>query len=416
MTIKSDAALSSIYKEISSYTAQFPLIKNSNIVYLDNAATTQKPQCVLDIINDFYAKQYATVHRGVYSLSSEATLAYENAREKIAKLLNAPKDDHMVFTKGTTEAINLVAHCFAAAFIKAGDRIIISAMEHHANIVPWQLVCESYGAELKVIPLNSNDELDMCVYDELLTSNTKMVAITHVSNVLGTVNPIKEITTKAHRVGAAVCVDGAQAVAHTVVDLTDLDCDFYAFSGHKCYGPMGVGVLYGKDKWLRDMPPYQTGGAMIETVSFEKTTYQCPPQRFEAGTPNVVGVLGLLRALIFIHDMGFERIHAYENELLRRAELLFQSIEGIKILGRSKNKAAVLSFVIDGVHAHDIATIFDSCGIAVRAGHHCAMPLMGFLGESAVTRISFSIYNSLDDINKLSVRLTKFKRYLILQC
>ena len=381
----------------------FPLLSRTvngePLIYFDNAATAQKPQVVIDAIADYYTHQNSNVHRGVHTMSQEVTVEYENARQTVQKHLNAAHAHEIIFTKGATDAINLVAHSFGKKFVSQGDEIIVSMMEHHSNILPWQMLCEEKGAILKVIPINDAGELMMEEYKKLLSDRTKIVAITHISNVLGTINPIKEIIDLAHAKNIAVLIDGAQAVAHTMADVQQLDCDFYAFSGHKLFGPTGVGVLYGKEKWLNAMPPYQVGGGTIKTVSFEKTEYADLPLKFEAGTPHIAGGIGLAVAINYANKIGLAAIAAYENDLLVHATEQLNKIEGLKIIGTSKHKAAVISFLVEGLHPFDIGTILDQLGIAVRTGHHCTQPLMKHYNCLGVVRASFAFYNTKEEID-----------------
>ena len=380
---------------------EFPILQTkvrdkTPLVYLDNAATTQKPRAVIESINRFYSEQNGTVRRGVYFLSEQATASFEEARQTIANFINAPKSSEIIFTKGCTESINLVAQCFGAAFLQENDEVIISALEHHANIVPWQMACAQRKAKLKVISINQNGEIDLENFESLLTERVKIVAVSHISNALGSINPIKEIIQKAHKFNIPVLIDGAQAVPHCKIDVQDLDCDFYAFSGHKVYGPTGIGVLYGKTKYLEKMPPYQGGGDMIETVTFEKTTYAPLPAKFEAGTPAIAEAIGLAVAMNYLQTIGLDKIEIYEKQLLNYATDKMQEIPELKIIGNACQKASLISFVLEGVHPHDIGTILDQeFGIAVRAGHHCAQPVMKFFKVPATTRASFSFYNSL---------------------
>lgn len=400
-----------------NYKQDFPIltqkIHGKPLVYLDSAASSQKPQCVIDAISHYYQHDHANVHRGVYELSARATKQYEEARHKVKNFIHAQHDHEVIFTRGATEAINLVANSFGRAYIKADDEIIVSTMEHHSNIVPWQMLCEQTGAILKVIPIFANGELDMQAYQALFSPRTKLVAITHVSNLLGTINPIKEITAIAHQHNAAVLVDGAQAIPHLPVDVQDLDCDFYAFSSHKAYGPTGVGVLYGKEKWLNAMPPYQGGGDMIERVSFAKTTYNKLPCKFEAGTPNIADVIGFGVALDYLSKIGMQRVYEHEQQLLALATKKLLMVPGLKIIGTVNHKAGVISFVLDDIHPHDLATILDHEGVAIRAGHHCAMPLIDFYEISACARASFGIYNDEKDIDVLVQGLHAAKRMFI---
>lgn len=368
--------------------------------YLDNAATTQKPQCVIDAIAEVYTHANANVHRGVHYLSQLATQKHEHAREVVARSLGAKSSDEIIFTRGTTESINLVASSYGRTFFKPGDEIIISAMEHHANIVPWQMVAETTGAVLKVISLNERGEIDMAHYESLLSDKTAFVAVSHVSNVMGTVNPVGEIIKLAHQRHVPVLVDGAQAVAHHQVDVATLDADFYAFSAHKVYGPNGMGVLYGKRDYLEKMPPYHGGGEMIKKVTFEKTTYNELPFKFEAGTPDYVGSVGLAKALEFVSEIGIEQIAKHEQMLLAHAtKRLEAEIPGIKILGTSDHKAAVISFVVGDIHPYDLGMLLDQLGIAIRTGHHCAEPLLDRCGLTSTARASFALYNTIEEVD-----------------
>jgi len=364
-------------------------------------ATTQKPKQVIDAISNYYQTQNANVHRGVHQLSQEVTVAYENARITIQKHLNAALSQEIIFTSGTTESINLVAHSFGKKYIKAGDEIIISEMEHHSNILPWQILCEEKGAVLKVIPINEKGELLIDEYKKLLCDKTKMVAVTHISNTLGTINPVKEIIALAHEKNIPVLIDGAQALPHIKVDLQDLGADFYCFGGHKIFAPTGVGILYGKEKWLNEMPPYKVGGGTIKTVSFGKTEYADLPLKFEAGTPNIEGGIGLAAAIDYVNEIGLEKIGAYEHELLAYATTQLSTIEGLRIIGTAKEKASVISFIIEGIHPLDIGTILDKQGIAVRTGHHCTQPLMEYFGVPGTLRASFVFYNTKAEIDVL---------------
>lgn len=380
------------------------------LVYLDNAATTQKPQIVIDAVSNYYSRYNSNIHRGVHYLSQQATDAYENARKTVQKFINATSTKEIIFTRGTTEAINLVACSYGRENLKQGDEIIISTMEHHSNIVPWQMLCEQTGAILRVIPITDSGEIILEEYKKLLNERTKIVSIIHVSNSLGTINPVKLMTEMAHEAGAVVLVDGAQAIQHFAVDVQDIGCDFYAFSGHKLYAPTGIGVLYGKRKLLEAMKPYQGGGDMILSVSFEKTTYNELPHKFEAGTPNISGVIGLGAAINYINNVGFENISAYEDEVLSYGTSLLSEIETLHIIGTAKEKSSVLSFSIDGIHPHDIGTFLDRDGIAVRAGHHCTQPLMKRYSVPATTRASISFYNTKAEIDALVVSLKKIIR------
>ncbi|PWB78970.1 MAG: cysteine desulfurase CsdA [Holophagae bacterium] len=371
------------------------------LVYLDSAATTQKPTAVLEAIDNFYRRDCANVHRGVHTLSQRATVAYESARTAVKEHLGARDSREIVFTRGTTEAINLVAASFVRPRLGAGDEVLISAMEHHSNIVPWQLLCAERGANLRVIPIDDRGDVILEEYERLLSERTRIVGITWVSNALGTVNPIREMIATAHSRGIPVLVDGAQAVPHLAVDVVELDCDFLAFSGHKAYGPTGIGALYGKRAHLLEMPPYQGGGDMILSVSFERTVYQEPPHRFEAGTPNIAGAIGLAAALSYLEGLGAEAVADHERRLLDEATRKVLEVPGARLIGSARHRAGALSFVLDGIHPHDIGTILDAEGVAVRAGHHCAQPVMKRYGVSATVRASFGVYNSSDDIEAL---------------
>lgn len=383
------------------------LIHGKPLIYLDNAATTQKPLFVIDSLHHYYRSQNANIHRGTHYLSQLATFEYEKARGKIRQFINAKDNKEIIFVRGTTEGINLVSNSYGRKFVHDGDEIIISAMEHHSNIVPWQLLCESTGAKLRVIPMNQDGELVIEEYVKLLNEKTKFVSIVHISNALGTVNPIKEIIRLAHERQIPVLVDAAQSVAHASVDVRELDCDFLVFSGHKMYGPTGVGVLYGKQELLEKMPPYQGGGDMIRTVSFEKTTYAELPNKFEAGTPNIAGGIGLGAAVDYINRIGTHAISQYENELLAYATSQLSAIKKLKIIGTAKEKAGAISFVIENVHPHDVGTLLDLEGVAIRTGHHCAQPVMQFYGVPATSRASISIYNTKKEIDALVKGLDK---------
>lgn len=391
--------------DIKKVRMDFPIlsrkVNGKPLIYLDNGATAQKPAKVIDTINTYYSLENANVHRGVHTLSQDLTTAYENARITIQKHINAAFSHELIFTKGTTDSINLVAHSFGKKFISRSDEIIISAMEHHSNILPWQQLCEEKGAILKIIPINVEGELVMAEYEKLLTTKTKLVAVTHVSNTLGTINPVKEIIRLAHTKNIPVLIDGAQAVPHQTVDVRDLDADFYCFSAHKLFGPTGVGILYGKEKWLNLLPPYQTGGGAIKTVTFEKTEYADLPFKFEAGTPHIAGGLGFAAAIDYINEIGLTNIAAYEHELLLYATSALEKINGLKIIGTAKEKASVISFVIDGLHAFDIGTLLDQLGIAIRTGHHCTQPLMNYYKIPSTLRVSISFYNTKEEIDEL---------------
>ena len=377
------------------------MVNGKPLVYLDNAATTQKPQAVIDALVRYYSADNSNVHRGVHTLSQRATEDYDSGRSKARQFLNAASDEEIIFVKGTTDGINLVAHSYARQHLGEGDEIIISTMEHHSNIIPWQVLCQEKGAHLRVIPISDAGELLMDEYENLLSSRTKLVAITHVSNVLGTVNPIKQIVEMAHSQGVPVLVDGAQATPHMPVDVQKLGCDFYVFSGHKIYGPTGIGVLYGKAELLEAMPPYQLGSDMIKSVTFERTVYNDLPYKFEAGTPNIAGVIGMGAAIDYLTEIGMDRIDNYEHGLLEYGTECLSGIDGVKIVGNAPGKASVLSFVMDCAHPHDIGTILDTEGVAIRTGHHCAQPLMNRYGVPATARASLSFYNTRDEVDLL---------------
>lgn len=402
--------------EVQNVRKEFPIllqeVNGKRLVYFDNGATSQKPNVVIDAINNYYKEINANIHRGVHYLSQVATDSYELSRKKIQAHLNAKQDFEIIFTSGTTESINLVANSFSA-LLQPGDEIIVSHLEHHSNIVPWQMVCEKTKAVLKVIPIDNKGELIMSAYEELLSDKTKIVAVNHVSNALGIVNPIKEIIVKAHKFGAAVLIDGAQAVAHLRPDVQDLDCDFYVFSGHKMCGPTGVGVLYGKQEWLEKMPPYKGGGEMIKEVTFEKTTYADLPHKFEAGTPNIAGGIGLGVAIDYLNEVGFKNIHEYEKELLNYATNRLLEIEGIEIYGNVENKVSVISFNVKNIHPYDVGSIIDKLGIAVRTGHHCAQPIMAHFGIPGTIRASLSFYNTKEEIDYMIDALKKAQQMLI---
>ncbi len=397
-----------------NYKQDFPILRQQihgkPLVFLDSGASSQKPQVVIDAISHYYQNDHANVHRGVYELSARATKAFENTRVKVKEFINARHTHEIIFVRGTTDGINLVAHSFGNAFIQAGDEIIVSHMEHHSNIVPWQMLCEKVGATLKVIPVLDNGELDLKAYHALFSPKTKLVAVIHASNVLGTINPIKEMTQFAHAKNVPVLVDGAQALPHMSVDVQDLDCDFYLFSSHKAYGPTGVGVLYGKEKWLNAMPPYQGGGDMIERVTFAKTTFNKLPYKFEAGTPNIADVIGFGVAIDYLKKIGMQHIATHEQALVKTALSALSAIPGVNVIGHAAERVGVISFTLDGIHPHDIGTVLDHQGIAVRAGHHCAMPLMDRFGLPACVRASFGIYNEEQDIEVLVRGINEVKR------
>jgi cysteine desulfurase/selenocysteine lyase len=396
--------------DINKVRADFPIlhqkVNGKPLVYFDNAATNQKPQVVIDSIVEYYSKYNANIHRGVHTLSQIATDAYEESRAKFQKHFNAKKNYEIIFTSGTTHGINMIANGFAS-LLKSGDEIIVSAMEHHSNIVPWQMLCERTGAILKVIPMNEEGELIMEAYHNLLSNKVKLVFVNHVSNALGTINPVKEIIDEAHKVGAAVLIDGAQSSPHMKCDVQALDADFYVVSSHKLCGPTGVGILYGKEKWLKLLPPYQGGGEMIEQVTFEKTTYADLPHKFEAGTPNIAGVIAFGVAIDYLNDLGLDAIATYENELLQYATKKLLQIEALKIYGTSEHKTSVISFNIGNIHPYDIGSIIDKLGIAVRTGHHCAQPIMDFYKIPGTIRVSFSFYNTKEEIDLLIEALVK---------
>jgi len=382
------------------------------LVYLDNAATAQRPLCVIEAMDDFYRRYNANVHRGVHQLSVEASEAFEQARQAVARLLNAASTDEIVFTRGTTEAINLVANSFVRPRVKPGDEILVSHMEHHSNIVPWQLLCEQSGAVLKVIPINQRGELEVEMLKELISERTRLIGLVHVSNALGTINPVKLVCEIARRHGVAVLVDGAQATPHERIDVAELGCDFYALSAHKMYGPTGIGALWGRESLLESMPPWQGGGEMIERVSFEKTTFNRVPHKFEAGTPNIAGAIGLGAAVEFLRQTGVARIRDHERKLLDYAEQRMEQIEGLRIIGRAVNKGPVVSFTLDGIHPHDLGTIIDHHGVAIRTGHHCAMPVMQFFAVPATARVSFAAYNLRAEIDVFLDALEQARKML----
>jgi len=391
--------------DVQKIREDFPILKekirNKALVYLDNAATCQKPQAVIDSIVQVYSHDYANVHRGVHTLSVRSTDKFEGARLKVKDFINASSEKEIIFVKGATEAINLVAQTYGKANIKAGDEIIITGMEHHSNIVPWQMLCEQTGAVLKVAPINLLGELIFEEFEKLINDKTKLISVVHMSNALGTINPVKKIIAVAHEKGIPVLLDGAQAIPHMTVDVQELDCDFYVFSGHKLYAPTGVGVLYGKQALLEAMPPYQGGGDMIRKVTFEETEYNVLPYKFEAGTPNIADVIALGAAIDYLSIIGMENIAAYEAELLDYATTKAKQIKGLRIIGEAEHKGAILSFVLDKIHPHDIGTMLDSLGIAIRAGHHCAMPVMDFYKVPATARASFAMYNTKEEIDVL---------------
>jgi cysteine desulfurase/selenocysteine lyase len=399
--------------DVKRIREDFPILKQKvhgkPLVYLDNAATSQKPSKVIDAIIRFYTHDCSNVHRGVHLLSERATEAYEGARNKVQRFLNAPDAQQIVFVRGTTEGINLVAQTYGRQNVRAGDEILITAMEHHSNIVPWQILCEQNNALLRVAPIDDRGELILEEFEKLLNVRTRLVAITHVSNALGTLNPVRQLIRMAHALKVPVLVDGAQATPHMKVDVQELDCDFYAFSGHKVFGPTGIGALYGKAELLEAMPPFQGGGDMISSVTFEKTIYNVIPYKFEAGTPNIADVYGLGAALDYVNQIGLANITSYEHALLSYATEAIQQIPGVKIIGTAREKAGVISFVLDGVHAHDVGTILDREGIAVRTGHHCAQPVMDRFGVPATVRASLAFYNTKQEINALAAGIERVK-------
>jgi cysteine desulfurase/selenocysteine lyase len=399
--------------DVAELRKDFPALSQSvhgkPLVYLDNAATAQTPLPVIDAIRKFYLEDCANVHRGVHELSQRATDDYENARVEVQRFLGAADSAEIIYTRGTTESINLVAHSYGRTHVQAGDEVLISAIEHHSNIVPWQMLCEERGAKLRVAPINEAGELRMDEFEKLLGGRTRLVAVTHVSNALGTINPVKRIIELAHQRGISVLLDGAQAVPHMKVNVRELDCDFYALSGHKMFGPTGIGILYGKRELLKEMPPYQGGGDMIASVTFEKTTYNTLPYKFEAGTPNIADAIGLGETVRYLNRVGLDRIAAYEHDLLAYATKVVSAIPGVRLVGTAAQKTSVLSFVLEGVHAHDLGTILDREGVAIRAGHHCAQPVMDFYGVPATARASLAFYNTREDIDRLAAAIGKAK-------
>lgn len=391
--------------DLDALIQEFPILAQSinghRLVYLDNAASTQKPDSVIETLSHVYRHDYANVHRGVHTLSQRATERYEGAREKVRAFLNARSTREIIFVRGTTEAINLVAQSYGKSAVKPGDEILVTAMEHHSNLVPWQLLCQETGAQLRWIPLKDNGELDLEPLDTLLTSKTRLLALTHMSNALGTLNPVKELIDRAHAHDIPVLLDGAQSAPHLRVDVQALDCDFFAFSGHKLYGPSGIGVLYGREALLDRMPPYQGGGDMIRIVHLDRSEFNELPYKFEAGTPNIADAIGLGAAIDFVERLGLEAIEAHEARLLALATQRLQELPGLRVIGTAQEKGAILSFTLDGIHPHDIGTLLDQQGIAIRAGHHCAMPVMEFYGVPATARASFGLYNTDDDVEAL---------------
>ncbi|MCF8465610.1 MAG: cysteine desulfurase [Flavobacteriales bacterium] len=406
--------MSELLTDIEAIRAQFPILKREvngkPLIYLDNGATSQKPQSVIDAISHYYEYENSNIHRGVHTLSQDATAAYEDVRKKVQKFINAKYDHEVIFTSGTTGGINLVASSFGASLVRKGDEILITAMEHHSNIVPWQMLCERRGAHLKVLPISKTGEIDIEEFKKLIGPKTELISLVHVSNSLGTINPIKEMIAIAHAQNIPVMIDGAQAIHHTPVDVQDLDADFYVFSAHKMYGPTGVGVLYGKEEFLNDMPPYQGGGDMIKSVTFEKTTYNDLPHKFEAGTPNIAGGIALGAAIDFINSIGFDFIHAHEAELSRFAVSQLRDIKGLRFIGTAKERAGLVSFVLDGIHPYDTGVILDKLGIAVRTGHHCTQPVMNFFEVPGTVRASFAVYNTKQEVIRLVEGIDRVKR------
>ena len=398
-------------KNINEIRKDFPIlsekVNGKNLVYLDNGATTQKPQLVIDAISNYNSKENSNIHRGVHTLSQNATTAYEEARKKVQNFINAKHSHEIIFTSGTTGSINTIASSFGKDFLNKGDEIIVSTMEHHSNIVPWQMICEEKGAVLKVIPINEKGEIILEELENLISDKTKLIAISHISNSLGTINPIEKVIELAHANNIPVLIDGAQAVAHQKIDVQELNADFYVFSAHKLFGPTGVGILYGKESWLNKLSPYQGGGDMIKTVTFEKTTYNELPHKFEAGTPNISGGIGLGFAIDYVNSVGFEFIGEQEKQLLNYATQELSKIEGLKIIGTSEKKASVISFVFDNIHPFDIGVIIDKLGVAVRTGHHCTQPLMQFFKIPGTIRASFSFYNTLEEVDVLVSSLNR---------
>lgn len=403
-------------RNIQNIRNDFPILRSEvhgkPLIYADSAASTQKPQVVIDTISSFYTESYSNIHRGVHHLSQKATSLYENARDTVGTFINAPNPKDIVFVRGATEAINLVAHSYLEPMLNPGDKIILSEMEHHSNIIPWQMLAEQKGAELSIIPMLENGELDLSKLEGLLEPSVKFVALTHMSNSLGTINNVEKVISKAHAKNIPVLLDGAQSIAHIPIDVQALDCDFFVFSGHKIFGPTGIGAMYAKSEHLKTMRPYQGGGDMILTVSFEKTEFNDIPYRFEAGTPNIAGAIGLAAALDYISEIGIENIDRYEQELLAYATDEFRKIDGLSLIGNAKHKGSVLSFTLEGIHPHDIGTIMDMEGVAVRTGHHCTQPVMDFYQIPATTRVSLAFYNTKPEIDKIVLAINKVKELL----
>ena len=416
--VKANTIDQSAQFDVNKIRQDFPILKQlaygKPLAYLDNAATSQKPKSVIDAITHYYTTDNSNIHRGVHLLSERATQQYEEAREKVQRFINAREKREIIFVRGTTEALNLVAQSYGRANVNAGDEVLITALEHHSNIVPWQILCSEKSARLRVAPINDEGEVLLDDFADLINERTKLVSIAHVSNALGTINPVREMVELAHRQGIPVLVDGAQAAPHTQIDVQDLDCDFYAFSGHKVYGPTGIGVLYGKPELLEAMSPYQGGGDMIASVSFEKTTYNTLPYKFEAGTPNIAGTIGLGAAIDYVSGIGVDRIARHEHDLLSYGTELLSKIPGLRLIGTAKKKAGVLSFVLEGIHPHDVGTVLDREGIAIRTGHHCAMPLMDRFGVPATARASLAVYNTREEIDSLVAGIHKVKEVFAL--
>ena len=409
--------MSELLTDIDTIRAQFPILQREvngkPLIYLDNGATSQKPQSVIDTISRYYELENSNIHRGVHTLSQEATSAYEDVRKKVQKFINAKHSHEVIFTSGTTGGINLVASSFGASLVRKGDEILITAMEHHSNIVPWQMLCERRGAHLKVLPISKEGEIDIEEYKKLIGPKTELISLVHVSNSLGTINPVKEMIDIAHAQNIPVLIDGAQAIHHTPVDVQDLDADFYVFSAHKMYGPTGVGVLYGKEELLNNMKPYQGGGDMIKSVTFEKTIYNDLPHKFEAGTPNIAGGMALGTAIDFINSIGFDFIEEHEAELARFATSQLKGIKGLRFIGTAKERAGLVSFLLDGIHPYDTGVILDKLGIAVRTGHHCTQPVMNFFEVPGTVRASFAVYNTKDEIVKLVEGIERVQRMFV---
>jgi cysteine desulfurase/selenocysteine lyase len=403
--------------KIEQIRADFPqlsvMVNNQPLVYLDNAATTLKPKTVIEAITHYYSFEVANVHRGIHSLSEAGTRHFEETRLAVQKLINAKEAHEVIYTKGTTDAVNLLAQSFGKKFLKAGDEILLSLMEHHSNIVPWQMIAEALGAKIVVIPINANGEINLDEYKKLLSPRTKIVSVAHVSNTLGTVNPVKEMTKLAHAAGAKMSIDAAQSIAHMKIDVQDIDCDFLFFSAHKMYGPDGIGFLYGKETLLNEMPPFQGGGAMISEVTFEKTTYNVLPNKFEAGTPPISGIIAFKKAIEYVQSLGLDEIAKREHELLEYATVELTKIEGIRLIGKASLKAGVLSFVLEGVHPHDLGTLLDKQGVAIRTGHHCTQPLLKHYQCSAAARASFAFYNTKEEVDKFIAAVKKARDFLL---